>query len=104
MNRSDRRTNLLAHRADPRPGATPRRRAPWLAALLVAALAGCGSEITTNQNFRERVVGVDGQEIWLEDIREINEDADLDDDAKRQAFRDLGVVDADLIEALLLIQ
>ena len=72
-----------------------------LAALL--CLSGCGTAITTNQNFRERIIGIDGQEIWIEDIREINDDADLDDDAKRQAYRELGIVDADLIDALLLV-
>ncbi len=78
-----------------------------LAALLPLAallwLSGCGTAITTNQNFRERVIGIDGQEIWIEDIREINDNADLDDDAKQQAYRDLGIVDADLIDALLLV-
>ena len=72
-----------------------------LAVLL--CLSGCGTAITTNQNFRERISGIDGQEIWIEDIREINDDADLDDDAKRQAYRDLGIVDPDLIDALLIV-
>jgi hypothetical protein len=79
---------------------------PLVTLLPPAALlgtSGCGTAITANQNFRERVIGIDGQEIWIEDIREINDNADLDVDAKRQAYRDLGIVDADLIEALLTV-
>ncbi len=78
-----------------------------LAALLSLAillcLSGCGTAVTTNQDFRERIIGVDGQEIWIEDIQEINDDDDLDEDAKRQAYRDLGIVDPDLIDALLIV-
>ena len=68
-------------------------------ALLLTALAGCGTGIAAE--FPNRLVGADGQHFVLEDLRAIAEDPDLSDEQKRQAFRDLGIDEEKLIEALL---
>ena len=68
-------------------------------ALLLAAFAGCGTGIAAE--FPNRLLGADGQHFVLEDLRAIAEDPDLSDDQKRQAFRDLGIEEETLIEALL---
>ncbi len=60
---------------------------------------GCGSAAVLD--FPARLVGAEGQVIVLEDLEAIATDPNLDDDAKRQQFRDLGIEDEDLISALL---
>ena len=71
----------------------------WSAAVATAALAGCGSLIDVE--FSNRLVGTDGQLFSVEDLTNIAEDADLSEDGKRQEFRDLGIEDEELINALL---
>ena len=68
---------------------------------LLFAAAGC--EVLTYERtvFPEAFVGADGQGILRDDIRAIVIDANLDEDAKRQALRDLGIEDEDLLDAFL---
>jgi len=69
--------------------------------LLLAALAigGCGAIVMTD--YPNRLIGVDGQEFYLEDLEEIAGNGNLTDDEKRERFRNLGIQDDDLIETLL---
>ncbi len=69
--------------------------------LICAALAatGCGTGSVTD--FPHRLVGADGQEFVLEDLEEIANHATLTSEQKRERFRDLGIEDEDLIDALL---
>lgn len=62
-------------------------------------LTSCGT--TPQTDFPNRLIGADGQEFVLEDLEEIANDARLTDDQKRAAFRDLGIEDEELIDALL---
>ncbi len=78
---------------------TMKHAAIWSAAVATAALAGCGSLIDVE--FSNRLVGTDGQLFSVEDLTNIAEDADLSEDGKRQEFRDLGIEDEELINALL---
>ncbi|HRX85296.1 MAG TPA: hypothetical protein P5572_09790 [Phycisphaerae bacterium] len=74
----------------------------WLAALIIApALGGCGVFSARNPDFRNAETGEDGQIYVLDDLEAIANDTTLTDDEKRQAFRDLGIEDEDLIDALL---
>ncbi|MEK6675355.1 MAG: hypothetical protein AABZ47_06830 [Planctomycetota bacterium] len=52
-------------------------------------------------DFPNRLIGSDGQEIVLDDIEVIVRDSDLDDEAKREQLRELGIADEILIEVLL---
>ena len=61
--------------------------------------SGCGTSITTA--FPNSVIGSDGQPLVLDDLEAIANDPDLSADEKRQAFRDLGILDEELIDALL---
>ena len=61
--------------------------------------ASCG--VAPQTDFPNRVVGADGQEFVLEDLEEIANNARLTDDQKRDAFRNLGIADEELIDALL---
>jgi len=66
--------------------------------LCVAVVGGCQSGVTGSAN---RLVGADGQRFTVQDLQSIANDPDLTDDGKRQAFRDLGIQDEKLIDALL---
>jgi len=63
-------------------------------------LSGCGLGVLQPANYPNAVVGTGGQIILLDDLREIAND-DISDDEKRDQFRELGIEDPDLIEALL---
>lgn len=66
---------------------------------VLIGLCGCGSfEPIT---FPRQLTGIDGQVITVEDLEAIANDPDLTDDEKRQDFRDLGIEDERLIDALL---
>jgi len=68
--------------------------------LLAALGAGCGT--VPASTFSNSVVGTNGQVILFDDLKEIAADPNLpDDEARKQAFRDLGIEDEKLIEALL---
>ena len=69
-----------------------------LLAMPSCLVAGCRSGVVEYAN---RLVGADGQLFSVEDLEAISSDADLTDDQKREAFRDLGIEDEELIEALL---
>ena len=60
--------------------------------------AGCGLGTVEYAN---RLIGADGQLFTVEDLEAISNDSDLTDDEKRQAFRDLGIEDEKVIDALL---
>lgn len=60
--------------------------------------AGCRSGVVEYAN---RLIGAQEQLFSVEDLEAIANDADLTDDEKRQAFRDLGIEDEELIGALL---
>jgi hypothetical protein len=68
-------------------------------ALLLAA--GCGVFTTRKPDFPNAETGENGEVYVLEDLRDIANDPDLTDDEKRQAFRDLGIEDEDVIDGLL---
>ena len=70
-----------------------------LFALAALALGGCGSVVVSE--YPDRLVGADGQELVLEDLEEIANNGNLTDDQKRERFRELGIEDEKLIEALL---
>ena len=84
-----------------------RRRAWFVRVLFILVFtllfASAGCEVLTYErtDFPDAVVGADGQEIVLDNVREILDDDSLDTDARRQALRDLGIEDEDLIDALL---
>jgi hypothetical protein len=64
-------------------------------------VGGCGSDVLQELELPDRLIGVDGQVFTVEDLEAISDDSSLSADQKRQAFRDLGIEDPDLIEALL---
>jgi hypothetical protein len=72
-------------------------RSLWCVALTCAA-AGCRSGFI---DFPNRLIGSDGQLFTLEDLEAIADDPNLSTQEKRQAFRDLGIEDETLIDALL---
>jgi hypothetical protein len=78
---------------------TGRRGGRWAAALLAGCLAlgwiGCGPP-TENV-----LIGADGTAIRLAQIYEIRDNADMSDEDKWQAMRDLGITDENLIDLLL---
>lgn len=70
------------------------------AAILAAAnLAGCGNPVSTN--FPTAIRDADGNVITTEQVREIVDDPDLSEQDQREALRDLGIADEQLITALL---
>jgi hypothetical protein len=85
-------------------GRTPRRFARFagIAACAIGGAAlpvGCG--VTAPIDFPHQLVGADGTRITLEQVEEIVNDPDLDEPARRNALRDLGIEDEKLIDALL---
>ena len=70
-----------------------------LFALVVLAIGGCGAVAVTD--YPDRLTGAGGQEFFLEDLEEIADHPNLTDDQKREQFRELGIEDEELIEALL---
>ena len=86
-----------------------RRRLQRLATKLLACLlivqAGCGILTDRKDQFPNAETGEHGQsagaDFLLDDLRDIANDEDLTQDEKREAFRDLGIEDEDLIDILL---
>ena len=68
-------------------------------ALTALLLGGCGTAVT--DDFSNRLIGADGQPLVLEDLETIARDPDWDDEEKRDLFRELGIEDEELIDALL---
>jgi hypothetical protein len=70
-----------------------------LSFMALLAVAGCGALGSTE--FANRLIGADGQEFVLEELEQIANDNSLSNDEKRERFRELGIEDEDLIDALL---
>ena len=68
-------------------------------ALGAIVAGGCGTVASTD--FSNRLVGADGQLFVLEDLEEIAKDPDADEEEKRDLFREMGIEDEKLIDALL---
>lgn len=68
---------------------------------MLAGVAGCGTLTARRVDFPTAETGEEGQVYVLDDLRDIATDPDLTEDEKREAFRDLGIEDEDLIDALL---
>ena len=76
------------------------KRTKGLAALLAAWLvAGCG--LTVNEEFANQLFDPEGNALVLQDLQAIPTDASLSQEQQRQAFRDLGIEDERLIDALM---
>lgn len=67
-------------------------------AMGTVVICGCGVAQT---DFPQRLMGADGQLFTLDDLEAIANNARLTDEEKREAFRDLGIEDEELIDALL---
>lgn len=67
----------------------------------LSALVGCGLFTVRPTEFPSPETGDDGETFLLDDLRAIAADPDLTEEQKRQAMRDLGVQDEELIDALL---
>lgn len=76
-----------------------RRLLTAAAMLVLTVVIGCGSGAFTD--YPNRLTGADGQEFFLEDLEAIANHPTLTADEKRQRFRDLGIEDETLIDALL---
>ncbi|MCP4593580.1 MAG: hypothetical protein GY842_22820 [bacterium] len=74
-----------------------------LIVLFVLLLASTACEVLTHErtDFPEAMVAADGSEIILDDVAAIVSDGSLNAESKRQALRDLGIEDEDLLDALL---
>jgi len=74
-----------------------------LVALVWTALgvAGCGVFTARQVDFDNAETGEDGQVYVLDDLEAIAADPDLSDEEKRDAFRELGIEDEDLMDGLL---
>ena len=68
-------------------------------ALMTLMLGGCGTALPGD--FSNRLIGADGQLFVVEDLETIARDPDLDNEERRELFRDLGIQDEELIDALL---
>ena len=68
---------------------------------LGCALAGCGVLATEPSSFPNQVETSQGRQIFVEDIEKIVDDTQLTADEQREALRELGIEDEDLIESLL---
>ena len=81
------------------------RLATKLLACLLILQAGCGILTDRKDQFPNAETGEHGEsageDYLLNDLRDIANDEDLDQDEKREAFRDLGIEDEDLIDVLL---
>ncbi len=62
-------------------------------------LGSCGTSVTGG--FSNQLIGADGQPLILDDLVQIANDASLSVAEKREAFRELGIEDEELIDALL---
>ena len=74
---------------------------PVLGAAFLVSVMGCDAVSFRKPDFDTAETGEDGQVYVLDDLRDIAADTDLTIDEKRDAFRNLGIEDEDLIDALL---
>lgn len=70
-----------------------------IAIVPAATLTGCGTPISTD--FPTAIRDANGNIITTEQVREIVDDPDLSEQDQREALRDLGIADEQLITALL---
>lgn len=77
------------------------RRLSAVLGAAIVAVAGCGALPGAAGVFPDRLVDLDGNTVFLEDLLAISADASLDDEQKRDRFIELGVEDPDLIDALI---
>lgn len=68
---------------------------------LLAAAGGCGVLSTARTLFPEHVTDAAGSPLYLEDLRAIIDDADLLDDEKADALRELGLENEEIIDAII---
>ena len=68
---------------------------------LLAAVGGCGVLTTARTLFPEHVTDATGSPLYLEDLRAIVDDADLLDDEKAAALRELGLENEEIIDAII---
>ncbi len=68
-------------------------------ATVVVSLLGCGVNPATE--FPNALLGTDGRPLILEELEDVANDPDLTAEEKRETFRDLGIEDEKLIDALL---
>jgi hypothetical protein len=71
-----------------------------MAALALAAVCGCGLVTLERENFPATAVGAEGERFFYDDIQEIQNDTTLSTEQRREALRDLGIEDEDLLDAL----
>ena len=69
--------------------------------LTLLVQVGCGAFTARKGDFANAETGENGQIYVLDDLKAIANDEDLTEDEKRDAFRELGIEDEDLIDALL---
>ncbi|MFQ5461600.1 MAG: hypothetical protein ACE5E5_03135 [Phycisphaerae bacterium] len=70
-----------------------------LVGVLALTTGGCGALATSS--YPNQLISADGQAVSIEDLEQIAQRANLSDDDKRAMFRDLGIEDEKLIDALL---
>ena len=68
-------------------------------ATVVVSLLGCG--VNPAVEFPNALLGADGEPLMLEELEDVANDPDLTAEEKRETFRDLGIEDEKLIDALL---
>lgn len=68
---------------------------------LLFATAGCDVVVFEQTEFPDALVDEDGDAVLLDDVAAIINDPALDDTAKRDALRELGIEDEDLIDVFL---
>jgi len=66
-----------------------------VAAVLATATIGC------QPAYRNALVGADGKPIRLASVQAILQNSQLTEEEKRQALRDIGIADEELIDILL---
>jgi hypothetical protein len=84
------------------------RRRAWFARVVfivvfaaLLASAGCGTLTYERRVFPDEIVTADGGGVSLDDVAEIVNDPALDEEGKREALRELGIEDEDVIDALI---
>ena len=67
--------------------------------ILLFVCGACGTPLDTQ--YPNRSIGSGGQQFTLDELEDIANDTELSEEEKRQQFRDLGIEDEELIDALL---
>lgn len=71
------------------------------AVAMIFSVTGCGVLAASKTDFANQAETPSGRQLFVEDIEEVVFSDLLDADQKREALRNLGIEDEDLIEALL---